>query len=374
MERNNTGKTATELPAKSKSSELSRVLGLHQGERHIIAIQNFPDPDAISSAFAHKLICQKYEIEVDIVYDGKVSHQQNIALIKILDIELVRYSENLDLAQYQGSVFLDNQGTTTSLLNKLEQAGVRPVIIVDHHERQNVLTPEFSDIRRIGATATIYANYIREGMLELSKTDRNHMKCATALMHGIRSETGELIRAKEEDLLAAAFLANYHDAGLLTEIVNQARSKKVMDIIHDALGNRVIKDNYSVSGIGYLRMEDRDAIPQAADFLLTEENVHTAIVYGIVLTDKNEEILSGSFRTSKITLDPDDFIKDAFGKNDIGKYFGGGKQEAGGFEVPIGFLSGVANKEFEELKWQVYDLQVKQKIFNKIGVTEKSKA
>jgi nanoRNase/pAp phosphatase (c-di-AMP/oligoRNAs hydrolase) len=373
MERNNTGKTATELPGKSKSSELSRVLGLHQGERHIIAIQNFPDPDAISSAFAHKLICQKYEIEVDTVYDGKVSHQQNIALIKILDIELVRYSENLDLAQYQGSVFLDNQGTTTSLVNKLEQAGVRPVIIVDHHERQNILTPEFTDIRRIGATATIYANYIREGLLELSKTDRNHMKCATALMHGIRSETGELIRAKEEDLLAAAFLANYHDANLHAEIVNQARSKKVMDIIHEALGNRVIKDNYSVSGIGYLRMEDRDAIPQAADFLLTEENVHTAIVYGIVLTDKNEEILSGSFRTSKITLDPDDFIKDAFGKNDIGKYFGGGKQEAGGFEVPIGFLSGVATKEFEELKWQVYDLQVKQKIFNKIGVTEKSK-
>jgi len=373
MERNNTAKTATELSGKSKSSELSRVLGLHQGERHIIAIQNFPDPDAISSAFAHRLICQKYEIEVDIVYDGKVSHQQNIALIKILDIELLRYSEDIDLARYQGSVFLDNQGTTTSLVNKLEQAGVRPVIIVDHHERQNILSPEFADIRRIGATATIYANYIREGMLELSKTDRNHMKCATALMHGIRSETGELIRAKEEDLLAAAFLANYHDANLLAEIVNQARSKKVMDIIHEALGNRVIKDNYSVSGIGYLRMEDRDAIPQAADFLLTEENVHTAIVYGIVLTDKNEEILSGSFRTSKITLDPDEFIKAAFGKNDIGKYFGGGRQEAGGFEVPIGFLSGVANKEFEELKWQVYDLQVKQKIFNKIGVTEKSK-
>jgi len=370
---NNQSKTITEQIGKSKSSELSQLLILHKGERHIIAIQNFPDPDAISSAFAHKLISMKYDIDVDIVYDGKISHQQNIALIKLLDIELIRYSESLDLSQYHGSVFIDNQGTTTSLVKKLEQAGVKPLIVVDHHERQNVLAPEFTDIRKIGATATIYTNYIKDGMLELSKSDRNHMKCATALMHGIRSETAELIKAKEEDLMAAAFLSNYHDPGLLGEIVNQSRSKKVMDIIHKALENRVIKDNYSISGIGYLRVEDRDAIPQAADFLATEENVHTAIVYGIVLTDKNEELLIGSFRTSKLTIDPDEFIKDTFGKNETGKYFGGGKQEAGGFEIPIGFLSGSSSKEYEMLKWQVYDLQVKQKIFNKIGVTEKSK-
>lgn len=373
MELVNTNKTISEQICKNKVDELSQILTLHKGESHIIAIQNFPDPDAISSAFAHKLISLKYDINVDIVYDGKVSHQQNIALIKLLDIELLRYSEGLDLTQYQGSVFIDNQGTTTSLTKKLEQAGVKTLIVVDHHERQNILTSEFADIRKIGATATIYTNYIKEGLLELSKSDRNHIKCATALMHGIRSETAELIKAKEEDLLAAAFLSNYHDPSLLGEIVNQSRSKKVMDIIHKALENRTIKDNYSISGIGYLRAEDRDAIPQAADFLATEENVHTAIVYGIVLTDKNEEIMSGSFRTSKLTIDPDEFIKDTFGKNEIGKYFGGGKQEAGGFEIPIGFLSGSSSKEFETLKWQVYDLQVKQKIFNKIGVTEKGK-
>jgi nanoRNase/pAp phosphatase (c-di-AMP/oligoRNAs hydrolase) len=366
-------KTINEQICKNKSAELSQLLTLHKGKKHIIAIQNFPDPDAISSAFAHKLISLKYDIAIDIVYDGKVSHQQNIALIKLLDIELMRYSEGVDLAQYDGSVFIDNQGTTTSLVKKLDQAGVKPLIIVDHHERQNVLNPEFTDIRKIGATATVYTNYIKDGMLELSKSDRNHVKCATALMHGIRSETAELIKAKEEDLLAAGFLSNYHDPGLLNEIVNQSRSKKVMDIIHKALENRIIKDNYSISGIGYLRVEDRDAIPQAADFLATEENVHTAIVYGIVLTDKNEELLSGSFRTSKLTIDPDEFIKDTFGKNEIGKYFGGGKQEAGGFEIPIGFLSGSYNKEYESLKWHVYDLQVKQKIFNKIGITEKRK-
>ena len=41
---------------------------------------------------------------------------------------------------------------------------------------------------------------------------------------------------------------------------------------------------------------------------------------------------------------------------------------AGGFEIPIGFLSGDYTEEFRDLKWQVYDQQIKQKIFAKIGI------
>ena len=41
-------------------------------------------------------------------------------------------------------------------------------------------------------------------------------------------------------------------------------------------------ESFSIAGVGYLRAEDRDGIPQAADFLVTEENIHTAVVYGIV--------------------------------------------------------------------------------------------
>jgi nanoRNase/pAp phosphatase (c-di-AMP/oligoRNAs hydrolase) len=241
-------------------------------------------------------------------------------------------------------------------------------VVVDHHERSGLLSPEFSDIRKIGATATIYTNYIMQEILELDKSDSVHARCATALMHGIRSDTNNFIQAGEQDLMAAAFLSKYFNPNLLSEVVNQYRSKKVMDIIEKALANRVIKDNYSISGIGYLRQEDRDAIAQAADFLLTEENVHTVIVYGIVVNDKNVELLSGSFRTSKLTLDANIFIKEAFGKSENGDYFGGGKQEAGGFSIPVGFLTGTYGNEYEELKWNLFDKQVKQKIFTKIGV------
>lgn len=367
-----TSQNSRERQDSQKAKKLQDVLETHKGETHIIAIQDYPDPDAIASAFTHQLICLNYGIEVDIVYGGRISHQQNIALVKLLSIELIRYSDSFDLSRYQGSVFIDNQGMTTILTKKLDALGIEPIIVVDHHERSNLLSPEFYDIRKIGATATIYTNYLRHGLLALDKADSVHVGCATALMHGIRSDTNDLIRATERDLLAASFLSDFYNPNLLSEIVKQARSKKVMDIIQKALANRVIKDNYSISGIGYLRQEDRDAISQAADFLLTEENVHTAIVYGIVVNDKQEELLSGSFRTSKLTLDADAFIKETFGKTENGDYFGGGKQEAGGFAVSVGFLAGTYGNEYEELKWKMFDLQVKQKIFNKIGVSTTS--
>jgi nanoRNase/pAp phosphatase (c-di-AMP/oligoRNAs hydrolase) len=248
----------------------------------------------------------------------------------------------------------------------LSKAHVPPLMIIDHHERQERLHAEFTDIRRIGATATIYTEYIQEGLLALDRSHPDHIKCATALMHGIRSETNELIRAKEDEFLAAAFLSFFYDPALLSEILRQQRSSRVMEVIKKALENRTVRSNVSVSGIGYLRAEDRDAIPQGADFLLTEENVHTAIVFGIII-DGSREVLNGSMRTLKLTVDPDEFLKETFGKDERGIFFGGGRQHAGGFEIPIGFLSGSSEDEFAKLKWQVYDQQVRHKIFSKIG-------
>jgi nanoRNase/pAp phosphatase (c-di-AMP/oligoRNAs hydrolase) len=370
MAENNKEKVKTqELTVETKRPKIAQVLETHRGERHVIVLQDFPDPDAISSAFAHQLISAEFEIEVDIIYSGRISHQQNIALVRLLGIELTHYDSTLDLQQYDGAVFVDNQGTTSEpIVRALEEAGVPPLIVVDHHEKQERLEPEFSDIRRAGAAATIYTEYLKEGLVELTKTRTEHTMATTALMHGIMTDTNGFIEATAEDFEASAFLSQYRSAELLSEIMSQARSKQVMEIIRQALGGRVTAESFSIAGIGYLRAEDRDAIPQAADFLLTEENVHTAIVYGIVINDSGTESLIGSLRTSKITLNPDSFIKEVFGKDESSQqFFGGGKMLAGGFEIPIGFLSGGSGEDYRDLKWQVFDQQIKQRIFAKIG-------
>lgn len=353
----------------SKSAEMAALLEKHRGERHAIVLQDYPDPDALSSAWAHKMIAARYGIECDIVYEGRISHQENLALVQLTDIEIIRYSEGDDLKAYQATIFIDNQGTTAKLTDLFEAAGVDPLIIVDHHERQDRITSEFTDIRKIGATATIYTEYIREGLLELNKSDIQHVRLATALMHGIRSETSGLVRAREEEMSAATFLTRLVDQSMLEDILSVKRSKQVMDVIREALENREIRESYSISGVGYLRSEDRDSIPQAADFLLTEENVHTAIVYGIIAKGDREMVV-GSMRTSKVTLNPDEFLKEALGATETGRYYGGGRRGAGGFEIPIGFLAAVRDDDMKRMKWRLYDELIKRKLLEKIGVQD----
>ena len=124
------------------------------------------------------------------------------------------------------------------------------------------------------------------------------------------AHTNQLMQAQEEDFLAAAYLSRFCDSQLLSTVLQASRSKRVMEVIERSLRNRIIQNSFSIAGVGYLRYDDRDAIPQAADFLITEENVHTAVVYGIVHDeDAEREVVIGSLRTNKLTLDPDEFIK-----------------------------------------------------------------
>src|ERR1044071_7501370 len=357
---------ANDVRRMSKAAEIVALLEKHRGERHAIVMQDYPDPDAISSAWAHKMIAARYGIESDIMYEGRISHQENLALVQLTDLDLVRYNEGDDLSQYKGTIFVDNQGTTSALTDRFEAAGVKPLLIVDHHERQDRIEAELADIRKIGATATIYTQYIREGLLELNKSDIQHVRLATALMHGIRSETSGLIRGREEEMEAATFLTRFTDFSMLEDILSVKRSKQVMDVIRQALENREIRESYSISGVGFLRVEDRDSIPQAADFLLTEENVHTAIVYGIIVKS-DRELVVGSMRTSKVTLNPDEFLKEALGATEAGRYCGG-RRGGGGFEIPIGFLAAIKDDELVRMKWRLYDELIKRKLFAKIGV------
>jgi nanoRNase/pAp phosphatase (c-di-AMP/oligoRNAs hydrolase) len=350
-----------------RSRQLMELLARHRGERHAIALQDYPDPDAMSSGLAHRLICAQYEIDVDLLYEGRVSHQENLALLQLLEVPLVRVNDETDLTGYQYSVFVDNQGTTSNLTSRLAKAGIKPLIIVDHHEPQGVLKAEFEDIRKIGATATIYTEYMRDGLLDLNRSNASHVRLATALMHGLRSETDGLIHAGAEDMEAATFLTPFINAALLKEILHTRRSKRVMEMIRDALANRVVMESYSIAGIGYLREEDRDGIPQAADFLMTEENVHTAIVYGIVQKEGSESV-HGSMRTTKLTIDVDMFLKDTLGGNAPGSYYGGGRRGAGGFEIPVGFLTGRYDESTMASKWRIFDETIKDRLLKKVGI------
>jgi hypothetical protein len=81
---------AYDVPRSTEHSQkveaLHHTLDRHRGDRQLIVLQDFPDPDALASGWTYKLIAQKYDIQTDMVYAGTLSHQENIALVKLTSL------------------------------------------------------------------------------------------------------------------------------------------------------------------------------------------------------------------------------------------------------------------------------------------------
>lgn len=127
-----------------KADKLRQVLSKHAEERHLIVLQDFPDPDALSSAWTYTLISQQYGIECVSAYAGTLSHQENIALVRLTGFPVQRWNlqlEQRDLKNFQGAVFLDNQGTTSQITRLVKQSKLPVIAVIDHHAPQRPGTP-----------------------------------------------------------------------------------------------------------------------------------------------------------------------------------------------------------------------------------------
>src|SRR3954451_11970070 len=80
--------------------ELARLLEGRRGERHVVALQDFPDPDAISSGMAYRELAGAFGITADLMYEGVISHPENLALINLLEIQVIRWTRDVDLERY----------------------------------------------------------------------------------------------------------------------------------------------------------------------------------------------------------------------------------------------------------------------------------
>ena len=156
------------------AASLRHLLITHADSRQLVLLQDFPDPDALSAAWAYQLIAAAYDVDCDIFYSGTLSHQENIALVKLTNLPAKRWSNQKppDLSQYAGYVLIDTQGTTSQLLERVNTAGLPLLVVIDHHRLQGKSNAEFSDIRPdTRATATILTQYLQAGLLDLDRSN-----------------------------------------------------------------------------------------------------------------------------------------------------------------------------------------------------------
>ncbi|MEO2241792.1 MAG: DHH family phosphoesterase [Euryarchaeota archaeon] len=331
-----------------------------------IVPHNNPDPDSIASAVALQELVSEKDVHVDIVYGGEIGHQENKALVNMLDIEMMRASE-VDLDEYDGFAIVDTPTVPKVLEEELgDDLDGRILAVIDHHDSSSngsmmsvsegssldaLELAEFTDHRpEVGATSTILTQYLKTMGKDVDR------RTATALLYGIRTDTLNFTRnVSPEDLKAAAFLYPRADHEVLAKIESPDISPETLDVLGEAIRNRTVIRSYLFSNVGFVKNED--ALPQAADYLLNLEGVHTVIVFGVV----NGKIKI-SARTDDIRLNLGEVMREAFG--DVGS--AGGHSKAAAAEIPLGIFKDVQKDEVLELVEEA----VRKRIFKVIGIEE----
>jgi nanoRNase/pAp phosphatase (c-di-AMP/oligoRNAs hydrolase) len=355
----------TEESTSQKWEAFYKVLARHRGERILVVLIGYPDPDCMASGLAHKFLAKQFDIDTTLLCFHEVSHQENRAMVKQLGIDLQLYEDKFDLRPFSAVAFVDTQNIHSPISDQL--AGKSLLSLVDHHKRVSGVPAEFIDIREEAAsTAAIYTEYLRARFPKgLDPKEIEQVRLATGLMHAMRSDTMAWLWATRLEFEAASYLWPCVDQSLLRQISAQPVKPAVMDMIQKALENKQVFDNFILTDIGFVHSEHRDGIPQAAELLLRREGTETVLVFGIV-DGKN---IDGSIRTRSDTINPDSFLKKTFGLNEERQtYYGGGNiKDKGGFQIPLGFL---AQSSDRELLYRMACEVVRGKFLETIGAKE----
>lgn len=342
--------TLESIEMRQSSSVLAETIR-GAGEKGIaIFLQDNPDPDAIASGMALKRIAESYDIKAALYYGGNIGHQQNKALVNLLNAQLFQlqtHAEAMNIVSSTGKVALVEASLPSK--NNILPEGVVPDIIFDHHQTDfNLVKGHFIDIRtKVGANSTILTAYIQQLGLPLDPP------LATALLYGIKSDTKGFTRnTTTADWEAIAFLSPTADLTLLHQIETPPRSPETFDVIGKAIRNREIKGSYLVSFVEFIN--DRDALPQAADLLLQLEGVDTVLVFGI-----NEDKIQLSARSRDPRVNLGMILEKSFGKST------GGHSTMAGGTIDLGILSDTGDRKS---LMNVSSDAVKKKFFSSVGV------
>ncbi|WP_121744719.1 DHH family phosphoesterase [Natronorubrum halophilum] len=314
----------------SRAAELASIL--ETTASLAIVCHDNPDPDCLASALALEAIASDHDVEeITITYGGEISHQQNRAFVNMLEIPLESIDDT-DIDAYDRLAFIDHSqpGANTEL-----PASVVPEIVIDHHPGDPV-EAAFEDIQpRVGATATIFVEYLRDLDIELTP------RLASALLFALHRERLDFVREPTRREYEAA-LAIYPDADLetLEQLYGSAFSPGTLDAIGRAIATRERRGSSMVANVG--KTAETDALPQAADYLLNLEGVDTVLVYGIV---------GDAIRMSARSIDPRVHIGETLGTgfDELGQV--GGHHDMAGGRIELGLFADTADDADELLEF-----------------------
>src|SRR5262245_42765731 len=161
----------------------AEVIAAAKGKHILIPLKGHPDPDGIACALAQAHLSSRLGVgKTTIGYSHELSHRENRALVKLLNVELKKMKSVKEAGQVDFLSLVDCHDLETDLA---DTEGLEVLTIVDHHRAHLAPKAQFVDLRTdVGATATIFAEYLQE-LAPLDSEAEEDRRVATALMHGL---------------------------------------------------------------------------------------------------------------------------------------------------------------------------------------------
>lgn len=233
------------------------------------------DPDALASALAFKRLMHRFTHGVDIMRINEITRPDNLAMVRYLRIQVKQWLPE-KIPCYDCFAIVDSQPSHNPAFG-----GIKYSLIIDHHpytNLTNVLAPEaFCDIRPdIGATSTMMTQILR-GLRQ-----RPGPLLATALLYGIRTDTGAFERSGgEADLKAYQWLSRYAENSLLRRIIRSEYMRSWLPFFSRAF--RSLRDCRGGGAYAQLsEVKSADLIVSVADFFTKVHGLKWIAVSGLI--------------------------------------------------------------------------------------------
>ena len=308
------------IDRKQGAGEVLRRLRDEDNSKILIVCHDNPDPDALASALAMKHLCDSLGHESTIIHGGMIEHQQNRAMVKLLNMELRKVILDWEIEDLlkQSDIVVCVDFSHPGANNILPDTCVSHIVI-DHHTSEERPAGDVILVRsEFAATSSLIASVLMNSGVEMNS------EIATALAFGIRTDTLGFTRSfNAVDLRALSWLGAWIDWDLMRSFESPPRTQEVLAIFKQALTDATLENGLMLAPIS--EMADRDALSQVADFLLPTEGVEIVVSYGVRMS---KVILSA--RSTKDSVHLGKILAKAFAKGSAG----GHKALAGG-QIPF---------------------------------------
>lgn len=265
-------------------NRLKELVALCQGHPVYIQTHNFPDPDAIASAFGLQRLLELYGIRSVLCYDGRIDKLSASKMLEIFNIEMVSYdSLESKMRETDRIICVDSQkhaGNVTDFKGD-------EVACIDHHPTFVQIEYQYQDIRITGACATLIAEYYE---LSGQEPDRD---VATALLYGLKMDTLQFARGVTElDIKMFGFLFPRCDQEKLAYLERNNMEFADLKAYGAAISDIELYDKVGFSCIPFSCPDALIAI--ISDFILALIEVEVAIVFsfredGVKLSVRSED-------------------------------------------------------------------------------------